>query len=70
MFIQLHEYYYDSRCCGYQTKLTAVNTDEISDFHETVDPYHNIDGVTLSLKNGRTYQVKESYKEIMKAVMK
>ena len=71
MFIQLHEWYYHSSMCGYQTRPLAVNTEEISDFHETREidrGYCN--AVKISLKNGRTYCVKESYKEILEAVTK
>ena len=71
MFIQLHEYYYDTDCHGYITRPLAINTDEISDFHETNDVDRGyVDAVKISLKNGRTYNVRESYKEIMEKIIK
>ena len=68
MFIQLHEYYYDR---GYCTRPLAINIDEISDFHDTneVDRGY-VSAVKISLKNGRTYNVKESYKEILEKITK
>lgn len=71
MFIQLNEWYYDSYCHGYLTRSLAVNVDEISDFHDTDDVdrgYRN--AVKISLKNGRVYNVKESYEEILEAITK
>lgn len=68
MFIRLNEWYYHSSMCGYQTRPLAVNVDEISDFRETND-IDSCNAVKISLKNGRTYCVKESYKEILEAVM-
>jgi hypothetical protein len=50
MFIRLHEWYYHGSGCGYQTKPVAINTEEISNFNETFDPYHNQDGTTITLK--------------------
>ena len=71
MFIQLHEYYYDTHCHGYITRPLAINTDEISDFHDTDEVDRGYcDAVKISLKNGRTYDVKESYKEIMEKIIK
>ena len=71
MFIQLHEYYYDTHCHGYITRPLALNAEEISDFHATdeVDRGY-IDAVKISLKNGRTYYVKETYKEILEKITK
>lgn len=71
MFIQLHEYYYNTYCHGYITRPLAINTDEISDFHETdeVDRGY-VDAVKISLKNGRTYNVKETYNKILEAITK
>ena len=71
MFIQLHEYYYDSRAYGYCTRPLAINTEEISDFHETddVDRGYCV-AVKISLKNGRTYNVKGTYNEILEAITK
>lgn len=70
MFIGLNEYYYDLRYHGYGTRPLVVNVDEISDFHDTDD----VDGgyrsaVKISLKNGRTYNVKETYDDILKKIM-
>ena len=71
MFIQLHEYYYDRYDRGYCTRPLAINIDEISDFHDTdeVDRGY-VSAVKISLKNGRTYNVKESYKEILEVITK
>lgn len=71
MFIRLNEWYYHSSMCGYQTRPLIVNVNEISDFHETNDMgtgYYQ--AVKISLKNGRTYNVKETYKEILEAITK
>ena len=71
MFIQLNEWYYHSSMCGYQTRPLVVNVDEISDFHETNDVDRGYcDAVKISLKNGRIYNVKETYKEILEAITK
>lgn len=71
MFIQLNEWYYHSSMCGYQTRPLVINTEEISDFHETQDIDRGYcKAVKISLKNGRTYNVKESYKEILEIIMK
>lgn len=69
MFIKLNEWYYHSSMCGYQTRPLIVNVEEISDFHETND-VNNCRAVKLSLKNGRTYNVKESCREILEAITK
>lgn len=70
MFIQLNEWFYDSHCHGYMTRALAVNTDEISDFHETDDVDRGYcQAVKISLKNGRTYNVKETYDDILKKIM-
>ena len=70
MFIQLNEWYYHGNMCGYQTRPLIINTEEISDFHETIDDrgYCEYVTVTISLKNGRTYNVKETYKEILEMI--
>lgn len=74
MFIQLNEWYYHSSMCGYQTRPLVVNLDEISDFHETNDVDRGYcKAVTISLKNGNTYNVKETVKDIkdiLKAIAK
>ncbi len=71
MFIQLNEYYYDSRAYGYCTRPLAINTEEISDFHETDDVDRGYcAAVKISLKNGRTYNVKGTYNEILEAITK
>ena len=71
MFIQLHAYYYDTHCHGYIIRPLVLNIDEISDFHDTneVDRGY-IDAVKISLKNGSTYNVKETCKEIMEKIIK
>jgi uncharacterized protein YlzI (FlbEa/FlbD family) len=57
--------------CGYQTRPLAVNVDEISDFHETNDVDRGYcDAVKILLKNGRAYNVKESYEKIMEMITK
>ena len=67
MFIKLNELYYDSYCHGYLTRPLAINTEEISDFHETDDVDRGYrSAVKISLKNGRTYNVRETYEEIEK----
>ena len=69
MFIKLNEWYYDLQCHGYLTRPLAVNVDEISDFHDTDDVDRGYcKAVKISLKNGRTYNVKESYKEILEGI--
>lgn len=68
MFIILNEWYYHNSICGYRTKPVAVNTDEISDVNEVIDPYHNKDGSAVNLKNGRHYNVKEEFREVMKMI--
>lgn len=71
MFIKLNEWYYDSYCHGYGTRPLAVNVDEISDFHDTDDVDRGYrSAVKISLKNGRVYNVKESYGEILEAITK
>ena len=71
MFIQLQEYYYDLRAHGYGTRPLAINTEEISDFHETDDVDRGYRAaIKISLKNGRTYNVKETYKEILEMITK
>lgn len=71
MFIKLNEWYYHSSMCGYQTRPLIVNVEEISDFHETSDVDRGYcRAVKLSLKNGRTYNVKESCREILEAITK
>lgn len=71
MFIQLNEWYYHSSMCGYQTRPLIVNVDEISDFHETNDVDRGYcEATKISLRNGKTYNVKESYKKIMEMITK
>lgn len=71
MFIQLDEWYYHSSMCGYKTRPLVINVDEISDFHETDDVDRGYkDAVKISLKNGRTYNVKETVKEIIEIMEK
>lgn len=66
MFIQLNEWYYHSSMCGYQTRPLIINADEISDFHETDDVDRGYRAaVKISLKNGRTYNVKGTVDEIV-----
>jgi uncharacterized protein YlzI (FlbEa/FlbD family) len=55
--------------CGYLTRPLVVNAEEISDFHETNDVDRGYcQAVKLSLKNGRTYNVKESYEKILEMI--
>lgn len=71
MFIKLNEWYYHSSMCGYQTRPLIVNVEEISDFHETNDIDRGYtEAVKISLKNGRTYNVKETCEEILEMIMK
>lgn len=64
--MQLFEYYYDLGVHGYCTRPLAINTEEISDFHETDDVDRGYrDAVKISLKNGRTYNVKGTYNKIL-----
>lgn len=59
MFLTLSEWYYHSSMCGYQTKTILVNIDEISEIAETHDPYHNMDGSYVAMKNGNHHNVRE-----------
>lgn len=68
MLIMLNEWYYHNSQCGYQTRPLAINVDEISEIHETNDPYHNIDGCFISLKNGKYYNVKEGFLDVMNRI--
>lgn len=71
MFIKLTEYYYDSHAYGYCTRPLVINTEEISDFHETDDVDRGYrSAVKISLKNGGVYNVKESCGEILGAITK
>ena len=71
MFVKLNEYYYDLNVHGYGTRPLVVNVDEISDFHDTDDIDRGYrSAVKISLKNGRTYNVKGTYNDILEAITK
>lgn len=66
MIMTLNEWYYHGSTCGYQTKLLFINTDEISSINEVFDPYHNMNGSQIVMKNGTKFNVKEDAVTIAK----
>lgn len=65
--IILSEWYYHSGI-GYLTRRLIINSSEISDMHESYDPYHNMDGTVVYMKNGNQYNVKEKINDIMEMI--
>lgn len=66
MFITLSQWYYHSSMCGYQTKPVIVNLEEVSEVKEVYDPYHNMDGSLVVMKNGNSINVREDIVTISK----
>ena len=64
-FIELHEYYYHNG--AYLTKPLMCNVNEISNVSEGNDKY--IDTTYITMVNGKSYRVKETYKEIIQEIM-
>ena len=64
--IQLSEWYYYRG--SYCTKGLVINTTEISEVIEIDDPYRNISGSIICMKNGNNYRVKEPLSFILSMI--